>query len=141
MPILQIRRTVAAPPEQVWRALTDPSAVNGWFWPHLDPSTEIDLQVDGGYRFAGPAGGIAVKGRYLEVEPPRRLVFTWQWDGDDDPESADEASLVTVGLETSLRGTALSLTHDRIRNGEARDRYAEGWRDCLERLSPWLSCG
>jgi uncharacterized protein YndB with AHSA1/START domain len=102
---LELRRTVAAPPEQVWYALTDPAAVNGWFWPHLDPSTEIDARVGGSYRFAGPAALIAVKGRYLEVDPPTRLVFTWQWDGDE----------------------------------PARDRYAQGWRDCLERLSPWLN--
>jgi uncharacterized protein YndB with AHSA1/START domain len=136
---LELRRTVAAPPERVWHALTDPAAVNGWFWPHLDPATEVDLRVDGGYRFSGPAAGIAVKGRYVEIEEPDRLVFTWQWDGDDEPKGEEEASLVTIELGPSLRGTTLSLTHELIRDGAARDRYAQGWRDCLERLSPWLN--
>jgi uncharacterized protein YndB with AHSA1/START domain len=66
-------------------------------------------------------------------------VFTWQWDGDDDPEGEDDASLVTLELAPSLRGTTLSLTHERLSGEPARDRYAQGWRDCLERLSPWLN--
>jgi len=48
---LRLLRALAAPPERVWRALTDPAALTGWFWPErLDPSAEADL--GGRYRIA-----------------------------------------------------------------------------------------
>ena len=64
---LMLQRDLDAPPERVWRALTDPAALAAWFWPpRLDPAAEVDLAVGGGYRIAGPGAGIAVAGRYLE---------------------------------------------------------------------------
>lgn len=73
---LEITRTLSAPPERVWRALTDPQALAAWFWPHLDNTVEIDLRPGGRYRITGPAGGIAVSGEYVEVTAPTRLAFT-----------------------------------------------------------------
>jgi uncharacterized protein YndB with AHSA1/START domain len=81
---LRLQRALAAPPERVWRALTDPAALTGWFWPErLDPTAEADLEVGGRYRIASPTAGMAVAGSYLKLAPPRRLACTWSWDGED----------------------------------------------------------
>lgn len=126
---LEMTRTLAASPERVWHALTDPVALAAWFWPHLHNTVETDPRVGGRYRIAGPAAGIAVGGEYLEVDPPKRLVFTWRWEGEE------EQSRVTVDLQPAGEGTTLTLVHDRIADDTTRDRFADGWRDCLERLS------
>jgi uncharacterized protein YndB with AHSA1/START domain len=133
MTSLELTRTLAAPPERVWRALTDPQALAGWFWPHLDNTVEVDLRLGGRYRITGPKAGIAVSGRYLEVEPPKRLAFTWQWDGES------EQSRVTLELSATAGGTALTLVHDRFPDEATRDLHAQGWNDCLDRLPSWLT--
>lgn len=134
MTSLEITRTLAAPPDRVWQAFTDPVALAGWFWPHLDNTVEIDLRPGGGYRIAGVSAGIAVSGTYLEVAPPERLGFTWQWDGED------EQSRVSLALAaTADGGTTLSLVHDRLPDDAARDSHVQGWQDCLDRLPAIVS--
>lgn len=125
---LEITRTLPAPPEQVWRALTDADALAAWFWPHLDNTVQVDLRTGGRYRIEGPRAGIAVSGDYLEVDPPKRLVFTWHWEGED------ERSRVTVELSPDGEGTVLWLVHDRIGEDATRTLYEQGWMDCLDRL-------
>jgi uncharacterized protein YndB with AHSA1/START domain len=132
MTSLELTRTLPAPPERVWHALTDARALAGWFWPQLDNTVEIDLRPGGTYRITGPKAGIAVAGEYLAVDPPRRLVFTWWWDGEP------EQSHVTVELRASPDGTVLTLVHDRFREESTRDQHAQGWHDCLDRLPDWL---
>ena len=64
-----------------------------WFWPErLAPTAEVDLEPGGRYRIASPTAGMAVEGRYVQVEPPRLLLGTWSWDGED------AVTLVTIRL-------------------------------------------
>ena len=96
---LRLRRTLAAPPERVWRALTDPAALAAWFWPErLAPTAEVDLEERGRYRVASASAGMAVTGRYVEVTAPRRLVCTWSWDG------GDTETLVAIDLARPATG-------------------------------------
>jgi uncharacterized protein YndB with AHSA1/START domain len=131
---LHIRRTLTAPPDRVWRALTDPAALAAWFWPRrFAPTAEVDLRVGGRYRIAGPGVGLAVAGEYVTVEPPQRLVFTWRWDGEPDE------TLVTVVLTANGEHTDLAVTHERFTGDAQRDDHAKGWSDCLDRLPAWLA--
>ena len=132
---LVLQRDLSAPPERVWRALTDPVALAAWFWPpRLEPAAEVDLAVGGGYRIDGPGAGIAVAGRYLELDPPHRLACTWSWDGED------SETLVTVELAPSGEGgTGLALRHEGFADDAARDDHVQGWTDCLGRLPAWLA--
>jgi len=135
---LAVTRTFAAPPDRVWRALTDPAALTAWFWPQrFAPTAQVDLRVGGRFRIDGPAVGMAVGGEYVTVEPPHKLVFTWAWDGESDE------TLVTVELAPTADGTRLLLRHERFADGpegtEAAKSHAQGWHDCLDRLPEWLS--
>jgi len=135
---LELTRTLPAPPERVWLALTDPAAMAAWFWPPAFGTTvEIDLRVGGRYRIAaphGPTGGFAAVGAYRVVEPPHRLVFTWRWEGQDGPET-----LVTVTLAGGDEKTELRLVHEGFADDHDRDMHAQGWADCLDRLPGHLS--
>ena len=131
---LRLNRTLCSPPDRVWLALTEPAALTAWFWPKRFATTaEIDLRVGGRYRIDGPGAGMAVGGEYLVVEPPHRLVFTWQWDDDTDE------TLVTVELTAVKDGTDLLLVHERFATKTDRDNHAQGWSDCLDRLPDWLA--
>jgi uncharacterized protein YndB with AHSA1/START domain len=126
---LTVHRTLPYPLGRVWSALTDAAALAGWFWPErLQAVADVDLQPGGAWRIAGL--GIAVSGRYAEVELAHRLVSTWQWDGDD---------LVTTVTMTLATGTELTLIHTGFPDEAARDDHVKGWSDCLDRLSEWLA--
>jgi uncharacterized protein YndB with AHSA1/START domain len=131
---LQLRRTLAVPADRVWRALTDPAALAAWFWPERFATTvEVDLRVGGRYRIDGPGVGLAVAGEYVTVDPPRRLVFTWRWDGEPDE------TLVTFELTPGEAGTELVVVHERFTDDAQRDDHVKGWSDCLDRLQDWLA--
>jgi uncharacterized protein YndB with AHSA1/START domain len=130
---LRLHRALGAPAERVWAALTDPAALAAWFWPpRMAPTAEVHLEVGGRYRIAGPGAGIAVAGAYVEVAPPRRLAFTWSWDGEL------SETLVTIELAPTADGTGLTLRHEGFAGDGERDDHVQGWSDCLDRLPGWL---
>jgi uncharacterized protein YndB with AHSA1/START domain len=132
---LRIRRVLPSAPEEVWFALTDPHALETWFWPSKTFGTvaEADPRPGGGYRIDAPKAGIAAAGEYVTVEPPRLLVMTWRWC--DEPAE----TLVTIKLDETADGTVLTLIHERFADGQDRDGHAQGWSDCLDRLPGWLT--
>jgi activator of Hsp90 ATPase-like protein len=73
-----------------------------------------------------PQRGHTAKGRIVEIEPPRRIVFTYLSGGVD--------SLVTVHLEETEAGTRLDLRHA-FSSAKIRDQYVQGWRFQLNLLS------
>jgi uncharacterized protein YndB with AHSA1/START domain len=65
--------TVAAAPEVVWDALTDPGELAAWF----GAEAEVDLRVGGAVRFRW-ADATERRGLVIEIDPPRRLAFRWR---------------------------------------------------------------
>ena len=74
---------IAAPPERVFQALTDPSQPTKWWGQQgLYRVTEwnADVRVGGKWSSLGMGAdgkSFTVEGEYLEIDPPRRLVYTW----------------------------------------------------------------
>lgn len=129
-----VTRTLNAPPERVWRALTDANELAAWFWPPSWASTvEADVRVGGRYRVASEVGGMAVGGEYVAVEPFERLVQTWRWDGED------HETLVTTTLTPSGDGTLVTILHERFATDEDAANHRQGWDDCLDRLPSHLT--
>jgi uncharacterized protein YndB with AHSA1/START domain len=131
---LRLTRTLGAPVERVWRAFTDPARLAAWLWPERAGTVaEIDLRPGGLYRIDGRAAGFGVTGEYRIVEPPRLLVFTWQWAGEE------EVTLVTLTLAAAGAGTELTLVHEQFASATVRDEHRQGWSDCLDRLPAHLA--
>jgi uncharacterized protein YndB with AHSA1/START domain len=130
---LNLRRTFSAPPERMYRAFTIPSEVQKWWGPgdYTAPAVDIDLRVGGRFRITmkPPQGEVIhLTGVYREVQPPRRLVFTWQWEGDP------VETLVTVEFMDRGGMTELVLTHERFPTAELCDQHKQGWGASLEKL-------
>jgi uncharacterized protein YndB with AHSA1/START domain len=129
--VLELDRALAAPPERVFRAWTEPAELVRWFCPNPDlPTTaEVDLRVGGAYRIR--MGTHEVSGAYRTVDPPRALAFTWGWATDAEP----ARMLVTVTFEPlDGGGTRLRLRHERFANEDERANHASGWTASLARL-------
>ena len=141
-PQLRLTRRYPVACEKVWRAWTDPQALSAWFGPgepHSVTLAELDVRVGGSYRirFRTPDGEEhEVGGRYEEVEPPRRLAFSWAWHS-----TPERISRVCIQLRPVPGGTELEFVHERFFDQAARDNHQRGWAGTLAKLEEWLSGG
>ena len=136
---LKVSRTIRASRQRVFRAWTEPELMMRWF---VEDDAEmsvcqIDLREGGRYRLEGSVGGKAwrIRGEYLEVRPPERLVYTWAWDNDPALGEPYGDTRVTVEFRDRGKETELVLTHERFATAKARDEHDNGWMQCLDRLS------
>src|SRR5437870_11259161 len=77
--------------------------------------------------------GDRVRGEYVAVEPPYRVVFTWGFEGSTDLPPG--SSTVEVTLHADGDGTIVRLRHDRLPTDASREQHAVGWRHYVERLA------
>jgi uncharacterized protein YndB with AHSA1/START domain len=81
---IRIERVFNAPRELVWQAFTDPELTAQW-WGRGNKLVIERMEVERGghWRFVehSPDGVHGFEGRYREVIPPERLVYTFEWDG------------------------------------------------------------
>jgi uncharacterized protein YndB with AHSA1/START domain len=136
---LIVEHLLPASRERVFRAWSDAALMLKWFAPLGMQAIEadIDLRVGGKFHIAMQERDGTIhraSGRYLEIVPPERLVFTWAWI--IEPEKNDESAM-TVTLEFFERGTAthVVLTHERLPNEAIKTQHREGWGGCLDQLA------
>lgn len=137
---VRLERTFAATPEEVFDAWTSPEVLTRWWaaqptW--TSPGCEVDLRVGGLYmlRMRSDDGRIyAVGGEYREVDRPRRLVYTWCWEGTDGPDPG-VVSLVTVEFRLEAEGTTVVLEHSGLTSEQSRSGHEAGWNGALENLA------
>ena len=103
----------------------------------------LDLREGGAYRLEGTVGDKpwAIWGTYLEVRPPEKLVYTWQWDNDPTLGEPQGDTVVTVEFRDRGPETELVVTHERFATAKARDEHGEGWKGCLDRLARLVEKG
>ncbi len=88
------------PPEKIWKALTDPSAISDWLM-----MTDFKAEVGCSFYLCGADGKI-ITGEVLEVIFPVKLVYSWKREGLVQP------TTVTWSLHELHEGTLLRLEHD-----------------------------
>jgi uncharacterized protein YndB with AHSA1/START domain len=137
-PSLSLTRIYGVPPENVWHAWTAPEALKRWFGPDEGKVSlaETDVPVGGRYRVIfhtldgeqHDVGGV-----YREVQPNRKLVFTWAWKS-----TPERESLVTLTFRPTGRGTEFNLLHEQFFDAAARDQHESGWTGGLGKLEQFL---
>jgi uncharacterized protein YndB with AHSA1/START domain len=131
---------VAASPERVWRALTDPKELEAW-WGASDMYQTFDWKSDlrpGGERSCQARSPQSkdlstVKGEYVAVDPPKLLEFTWlaSWEPGSTP------TRVRIELDAVPKGTRVTVVHSGFGAGEQKrvGGYTDGWN----RVLGWLA--
>ncbi len=131
-------------PEELWRGITDGALTRQYFHDTvIESSWEPGAPVRFLYADGADAdhGAVAVEGKVLECDPPRRLAITWK--ALYNPEAADEPpSRVTWEIEPMGDSCRLSVVHDQF-DGETPTYHGvkEGWLVLLSSLKSLLETG
>jgi uncharacterized protein YndB with AHSA1/START domain len=133
-PSLTLKRRLNAAPEKIYAAWTDPTQLVKWFGPDSGTvkSAETDVRVGGRYAIlfnTEDGEEHHVSGTYKEVEPNRKLAFTWMW-----RTMPERESFVTVLIKPDGEGSILTLIHEQFFDEPARDRHEMGWSGSLDKL-------
>lgn len=121
-----IERLLDTTPDETFALLTEPERLRRW----QTISAAVDLRVGGAYRFTVTPGNVAT-GEVLEVDPGKRLVFSWGWAGSD--EVPPGSSTLLVEMEPVGQQTRVRFTHDGLDEIWAA-RHEEGWDHYADRL-------
>ena len=118
---------IDASPEIVFSFLTDSERMSRW----KGETADLDPRPGGIYRV--DIHGNVVRGEFVEIEPPTRVVFTWGWEEEGNP-IRPGSSTVEVTLTADGSGTILRLVH-RDLPADAQGAHSEGWDHYLPRLA------
>ena len=149
--VTAVERTIsiAASPETVWEFLVDGEKATSW----MGTSATIEARPGGLYRCEVLPGHVA-EGAYVELDPPRRVVFTFGWSkgGAEDSPVPAGSSTIEIELTPEGEGTRLRFVHRDLPGAAAVESHAYGWDHYLGRLEiaagggdpgadPWLTQG
>ena len=118
---IRIERTFHASRDHVWRSLTDPALVSQWWGPNGSrvEVERLELRRGGRWRFVehGAKGPDGFEGRYREVTPPERLVYSFEWDGMPGHVAVHTITLEDVGEDRTRLVTVVLLHTSAERDG------------------------
>ena len=133
MATVTVERRIAAPPNDVFDAWTDPALAGQWLFRTEGGQLErcaIDPRVGGGFRIDERRGNEVAEhyGEYVALERPGWVVFDF-WTN-----ATDERTRVTVELASDGGGTLLTLTHEGV-SADFEERTRQGWTMLVEKLA------
>ena len=137
---LRLERTFQAPAQAMFDAWTSEEVLRRWWhaahnWETTEAS--VDLRVGGALRVVmrDPQKNVEYGGggRYTEIDPPRRLAFTWFWDGND------KRQLIEVDFEEVKGVTTVRFTHCDLWDEKAVRSHEDGWGSCFDSLERVLA--
>ncbi len=150
--ILRMTRTFDATPERVFAAWTNPEQFGQWFGPRAmhTIACDLDARVGGAWRLMAEGENVpgrnqpgrvrpTVSGKYLEVEPPGRLVFTWAWHEKDDFASPrGQESIVTVLFKAAGDKTEMIFTKAVLKDEESVAAHRRGWTESFDKFDEFI---
>ena len=116
---------VDAPPERVYEYFVRPEAIVTWMGDYAV------LEAEPGGQFTVDVKGAPVRGRFLDLDPPHRLLISWGYAGSDDLPPG--ASTVEIRLTAERGGTRVDLEHRDLPAAQLPD-HVSGWTHYLARL-------
>jgi uncharacterized protein YndB with AHSA1/START domain len=116
---------IDAPPERVYEYFTQPKAIVRWMGEYAL------LEPEPGGRFTLDVKGAPVRGRFLHLDPPHRLLISWGYAGSE--RLPPGASTVEVRITAEGTGTRVDLEHRDLPSAE-QPGHATGWIHYLARL-------
>ena len=131
---IQLKRKLAATPDEVYEAWTDAASLSQWMVPIVGGRTEAqaDARIGGALHITmyGLSSQHTQPAEYLRLERPRLVEFSWVAD------PAAPRSIVTVELKPiGKTHTELTLTHRLLPSEASADSHQRGWDSGLDSLA------
>ncbi|MCR9136525.1 MAG: SRPBCC domain-containing protein [Alphaproteobacteria bacterium] len=145
---VSVSRFYPSSPETTFDAWINPASIEKWFGPpgYQAKVLSHDCRKGGVWRFmmvADNGESFHHFGTFLDIDPPRRLVFSWaseeQVAGWRD--ASGNPTRVTVEFEPRDGGVEVRITHENLQTDAARKALTGGWRGSLERLAVCFANG
>ena len=138
---LHLERILRSPREHVFAACVDAGQLATWWGPagFVVQESDLDVRAGGRYRLTmQPPEGEAfhVGGRFSEIDPARRLVYTFEY---EEPDPDDQETVVTLSFFDHRDGTRLVLDHGAFTTQARYELHETGWSETLDRLADFLS--
>jgi len=138
---LEIKRFVKAPRDRVYSAWTESEQLRKWFGPENVKTRNLiaDARVGGQFRWDltdQEGKEITISGEYRELQPGKKIVFTWRLEEDENWKN--HSSIVTVEFFDRQGGTEIRLTHEKLPNEASRDDHTQGWNSALDKVEEFL---
>lgn len=139
--------SISAPPERVFKALSDPGELQRWFGGSPECPTkfwQMERRLGGKYSYTTDEGALVLNdvsklechGEITEFDPPRVLAYTWFGNWHED---ASVRTLVRWELTPKANGTHVKVTHSGLSNlPVARDEYSGGWSGVVQMLKKFV---
>ena len=138
-PVARVRRVMPAPPDVVFDQWLDPQSLKDWMCPRPTRILGVTLEprVGGIVRFDMDDSGLAVQmcGRFLVIERPHRLRFTWTLSTWRDP---TVVSVVEVTFEPVDEDNTLMSIEHALLPPDAFDEFQQGWAGVFDQLAAAL---
>jgi uncharacterized protein YndB with AHSA1/START domain len=134
---ISVTHRYGVPPARAFDAWLDPEVAGRWLFATASQpiaQVEIDRRIGGSFCFVDRQGGETIEytGRYVEIVPDRRLVFTLSMDP-----HPNAITRVTIAIAPRAKGCVLTLTHENVPRSDAN--YVEGrWTGILYGLGVTL---
>ena len=125
---LEVTQRIEASPEIVFAYLTDSQRFVAW----MGVGAELDPRPGGRYRI-DVDGVHIVSGEYQVVDPPRRLVMSWGWEGH--PTVPPGSTTVEITLTPERDATILRLRHLGLPDEGERRLHTDGWTQYMSQLA------
>lgn len=123
----EVEERIDATPDEIFPYLTEPERYVRW----MGVESELDARPGGVYRVRMSNDAVAL-GEFVAVEPARRLVFTWGWQGNGVVPPG--SSTVEITLHEDRGSTLIRVRHSGLPNEQTRGDHTEGWEKYLARL-------
>ncbi len=126
--------------ENVFEAWVNSEEITEWYGP---ANMTVDLRemdaIEGGvFRMTmkGDDGSThPLRGKYRVIDPPNKIIMTWQWENPDASGEKPKETLVTVDFRILDEDrTELTLTHEGLKDAEDVKKHKEGWEGSFSKL-------
>jgi uncharacterized protein YndB with AHSA1/START domain len=140
---IELRKDFVATVEELYNAWTTEQDLKEWWQPMGNTLTGLVNELrDGGkveYKFSTAEGAEAftINGAYKEVQPAKRLVYTWNWKLPS-PTVEDTDFLLIIEFASTGSGSSLHVIQEHFTSEEAVQPHREGWEAALQNLAAYL---
>jgi uncharacterized protein YndB with AHSA1/START domain len=138
---LHVEKVLPATRPRVFAACVEPEQLAEWWGPagFTAPRVDLDVRNGGRYRITmQPPDGeeFHLRGRYSEVDPPQRLVYTFEW---EEPDPDDQETQVTLSFLDHPEGTKIVVDQASFTTHARYELHEAGWTETLDRLAGYLA--